>query len=171
MRRRAGSCSVGVHPTDHGPPGPRETTYGGDRTRRPRHPTHCWNCSVRIPLLSPGPSATVNTARASSLTALHLAASSVRNDECDWALAGGVCVMGSPVIIYDFAKHNALSVDGHCRAYADDASGTLWGEGAGFVVVERETRARRLGHRVFGRSVGQPLQAHGKGKAILTPRR
>jgi mycobactin polyketide synthetase MbtC len=161
-------CFVGAYPTEYGPPGAQADDYGGYRTVGLVTDSIAGRVSHSLGLS--GPSATVNTACASSLTALHLAASSVRNDECDWALAGGVCVMGSPVIIYDFAKHNALSVDGHCRAYADDASGTVWGEGAGFVVVERESRARRLGHRVFGRVLASHYNHNGKGKAILTPR-
>jgi mycobactin polyketide synthetase MbtC len=161
-------CFVGAYPTDYGPLGAQADEYSGYRTVGMVTDSIAGRVSHSLGLS--GPSATVNTACASSLTALHLAASSVRNDECDWALAGGVCVMGSPVIVYDFAKHNALAVDGHCRAYADDASGTLWGEGAGFVVVERESRARRLGHRIFGRLLASHYNHNGKGKAILTPR-
>lgn len=161
-------CFVGAYPTDYGPLGAQADEFSGYRTVGLVTDSIAGRVSHSLGLS--GPSATVNTACASSLTALHLAASSVRNDECDWALAGGVCVMGSPVIVYDFAKHNALAVDGHCRAYADDASGTLWGEGAGFVVVERESRARRLGHRIFGRIVASHYNHNGKGKAILTPR-
>ncbi len=161
-------CFVGAYPTEYGPPGARADEYSGYRTVGLVTDSIAGRVSHSLGLA--GPSATVNTACASSLTALHLAASAVRNDECDWALAGGVCVMGSPVIIYDFAKHNALAADGHCRAYADDACGTVWGEGAGFVVVERESRARRLGHRIFGRILASHYNHNGKGKAILTPR-
>ncbi|KUH80484.1 MULTISPECIES: polyketide synthase [unclassified Mycobacterium] len=161
-------CFVGAYPTEYGPLGTRADEYSGYRTVGMVTDSIAGRVSHSLGLS--GPSATVNTACASSLTALHLAAAAVRNDECDWALAGGVCVMGSPVIIYDFAKHNALAADGHCRAYADDATGTLWGEGAGFVVVERESRARRLGHRIFGRILASHYNHNGKGKAILTPR-
>lgn len=160
-------CFVGAYPTEYGPSASRADEYGGYRTVGFVTESIAGRVSHSLGLT--GPSATVNTACASSLTALHLAAASVRNGECDWALAGGVCVMGSPAIIYDFAKHNALAVDGHCRAYADDATGTVWGEGAGFVVVEHESRARREGHRVFGRILGSHYNHNGKGKAILTP--
>jgi mycobactin polyketide synthetase MbtC len=161
-------CFVGSYPTEYGPLGTRADEYSGYRTVGLVTDSIAGRVSHSLGLS--GPSATVNTACASSLTALHLAAASVRNNECDWALAGGVCVMATPVIIYDFAKHNALAVDGHCRAYADDASGTVWGEGAGFVVVEHESRARRLGHRIFGRILASHYNHNGKGKPILTPR-
>jgi mycobactin polyketide synthetase MbtC len=161
-------CFVGSYPTEYGPIGTQPDEYSGYRTVGIVTDSIAGRVSHSLGFA--GPSATVNTACASSLTALHMAAAAVRNSECDWALAGGVCVMGTPVIIYDFAKHNALAADGHCRAYADDASGTLWGEGAGFVVVEHESRARRLGHRVFGRILASHYNHNGKGKAILTPR-
>src|ERR1700742_1548399 len=93
----------------------------------------------------------IDSACASSLAAVQLAASAVRAGECEWALAGAAGVMGSPAGFYEFSRLNALSDDGHCRAYSDDASGTVWSEGAGIVVVERESRARQQGHRIYGR--------------------
>ncbi|MBF6438598.1 polyketide synthase [Nocardia cyriacigeorgica] len=116
-----------------------------------------------------GPSMTVDTACASSLSALHLAAAAIRNDDCEWALAGGVCVLGSPAGFYEFSKANALSTDGQCKPYSAAASGTLWGEGAGVVVVERESRARELGHRVYGRVLGTAVNHNGKGAPIAVP--
>lgn len=117
-----------------------------------------------------GPSISLDTACASSLTALQLATTSVREGECEWALAGGVCVLGAPTAFYEFARLHALSNDGHCRVYADDASGTVWGEGAGMVLVEHESRARRLGHRIYGRILAIRNNHNGKGKPILVPR-
>lgn len=116
-----------------------------------------------------GPSISVDTACASALTAVHQAAAAIRAGECEWALAGGVCVMGSPGAFYEFSKNNALASDGHCRSYAADATGTLWGEGAGVVVLERESRARELGHRVYGRLLGSRVNHNGKGAPIAVP--
>ncbi|MBJ8338700.1 polyketide synthase [Antrihabitans sp. YC3-6] len=116
-----------------------------------------------------GPSVTVDTACASSLTALHQAAAAIRGDECEWALAGAVCVMGSPAAFYEFAKNNALATDGRIRAYSESATGTVWGEGAGVVVVERESRARSLGHRVYGRVLATRINHNGKGAPIVVP--
>jgi mycobactin polyketide synthetase MbtC len=162
------ACFVGAYSTEYGPLGAQVDEYSGYRTVG--RVTEGIAGRVSHALGFAGPSTTLNTGCASSLTALHMAASAVRAGDCDWALAGGVCVMGAPTIIYDFAKQNALAADGHCRVYADDSTGTLWAEGAGFVVVERESRARRLGHRVFGRILASHYNHNGNGLPILTPR-
>ena len=114
-----------------------------------------------------GPSMSVDSACASSLTAVQLAANAIQLGECDWAVAGGACVLGEPTAFYEFSRLNAISCDGHCRAYADDATGTVWGEGAGMVVVERESRARQLGHRVYGRGDGVVSRDRGIGWDVV----
>lgn len=98
-----------------------------------------------------GPTLTVDTAGASGLTALHLAVSAVRSGGCDLALVGGVSIMDQPAIFGEAAELGILSSDGHNRSFADDATGLVWGEGAGVLVVERESRAVREGHRIHGR--------------------
>ncbi|MET7768728.1 polyketide synthase [Nocardia sp. NPDC005366] len=161
-------CFIGCSPMEYGPLASEVNEYTGVRTigygllSVAGRVSHCLGLT--------GPSMTVDAACASSLTAVHLAAAAVRDGDCAWALAGAVCVMGSPMAFYEFSKHNALSTDGHCRSYAEDATGTLWGEGAGIVIVERESRARRLGHRIYGRILGSHHNHNGKGKPILVPR-
>ncbi|MBL1077222.1 polyketide synthase [Nocardia sp. 2] len=116
-----------------------------------------------------GPSFTIDTACASSLSALHLAAAGIRNGDCEWAIAGAVCVMGSPGGFFEFSKANALSTDGQCKPYSADASGTLWGEGAGVVVVERESRALELGHRIYARVLATSVNHNGGRAPIAVP--
>jgi mycobactin polyketide synthetase MbtC len=163
-----GGCFIGASPMEYGPRGAEVNAYSGHRIVGfgqlgvAGRISHCLGLG--------GPSMCIDSACASSLTALHLAAAAVRAGECEWALAGAVCVMGSPVAFYEFAKNNALSADGHCRSYADDATGTLWSEGAGVVLVEPESRARRLGHRIYGRILATATNHNGKGKPILVPR-
>jgi mycobactin polyketide synthetase MbtC len=163
-----GGCFVGVSPYAYGPPGTEADAYSGHRVVSVGQLGAAGRISHCLGLT--GPSMCVDSACASSLTALHLAVTAVRTGECEWALTGAVCVMGSPLAFYEFARLNALSDDGHCRAYSDDATGTVWGEGAGMVLVERESRARRLGHRIYGRILAVRTNHNGKGQPILVPR-
>lgn len=161
-------CFVGMSPMEYGPRAAVADAHTGHRIASLGQLGGAARISHSLGLT--GPSVSVDTACASSLTALHLAATAVAAAECDWALAGGVCVMGSPGAFYEFARLNALSGDGHCRAYSGDANGTVWGEGAGMVLVERESRARRLGHPVLARILAIRTNHNGKGKPILVPR-
>jgi mycobactin polyketide synthetase MbtC len=163
-----GGCFVGMSMTEYGSRTAVADDYTGFRTvglgqlGGAGRISHCLGLT--------GPSISLDSACASSLTAVQLAANAVQMDECDWALAGAVCVLGEPTAFYEFSRLNAISADGHCRAYSDDATGTVWGEGAGMVVVERESRARQLGHRIYGRILAIRTNHNGKGKPILVPR-
>ncbi len=161
-------CFVGMSPMEYGPRASVADAFTGHRIASLGQLGGAARISHSLGLT--GPSISLDTACASSLTAVHLAATAVAFDECDWALAGGVCVMGSPGAFYEFSRLNALSDDGHCRAYSDDASGTVWGEGAGMVVIERESRAKQLGHHIYGRILAIRTNHNGKGKPILVPR-
>lgn len=161
-------CFVGMSMTEYGPRTTQADDHSGHRTVGMGQLGGAGRISHSLGLT--GPSISVDTACASSLTALQLAATAVALDECEWALAGGVCVLGAPTAFYEFARLNALSDDGHCRAYSDGATGTVWGEGAGMVLVERESRARLHGRPVYGRILAVRTNHNGKGKPILVPR-
>ncbi|WP_019931180.1 polyketide synthase [Nocardia sp. BMG111209] len=160
-------CYMGASFTEYGPPSAAVNEHSGYRATGTALGAVAGRISHGLGLI--GPSLTVDTACASSLSALHLAVGAVRGGECDWALAGGVCVMGSPAAFFEFAKNNALAADGHCRAYAGDATGTLWGEGAAVVVLERESRARALGHLIHGRVLATGINHNGKGAPLAVP--
>jgi mycobactin polyketide synthetase MbtC len=161
-------CFVGMSQTEYGPRVHTIDEYSGHRLVGMGQLGAAGRISHGLGLT--GPSMAIDSACASALTALQLATTSVQTGECEWAIAGAVSVMGTPSAFYEFAKLNALSDDGHCRSYSDDATGTVWGEGAGMVVVERESRARQLGHRIFGRILAVRTNHNGKGKPILAPR-
>jgi mycobactin polyketide synthetase MbtC len=163
-----GGCFVGMSMTEYGLRTAVADDYTGFRTVGLGQMGGAGRISHCLGLT--GPSMSLDSACASSLTAVQLAANAVQMDECDWALAGAVCVLGEPTAFYEFSRLNAISEDGHCRAYSDDATGTVWGEGVGMVVVERESRARQLGHRIYGRILAIRTNHNGKGKPILVPR-
>ncbi|WP_433665156.1 polyketide synthase [Nocardia sp. CA-128927] len=160
-------CWMGVSAIEYGPSAASVNEHSGYRATGTALGAVAGRISHGLGLI--GSSISVDTACASSLTAVHQAAAAVRAGECAWALAGAVCVMGTAGAFFEFSKNNALATDGHCRAYAADATGTLWGEGAGVVVLERESRARELGHRVYGRLLGSRINHNGKGAPIAVP--
>src|SRR5439155_13709618 len=74
-----------------------------------------------------GPSVSIQTACSTSLVAVHVAAQSLLAGECDMALAGGVSIDLPHRRGYKYAEGEILSPDGHCRAFDEDAPGTLVG--------------------------------------------
>jgi len=111
-----------------------------------------------------GPSVNVQTACSTSLVALHLACQSLLSGECDMALAGGVTILLPHGQGYLFHENEILSPDGHCRAFDARSKGTVFGSGAGVVVLRRLADALADGDQVLAIVKGSAINNDGSGK-------
>ena len=115
-----------------------------------------------------GPGITVQTACSSSLVAIHMACRSLHDGECDIALAGGVSIRMPQRTGYLYQEGMILSPDGHCRAFDEQARGTVGGNGAGVVVLKRLEDALADGDHIEAVIKGTAINNDGALKAGYT---
>ncbi|MFN8488411.1 MAG: amino acid adenylation domain-containing protein [Caldilineaceae bacterium] len=108
-----------------------------------------------------GPSINVQTACSTSLVAVHLACQSLLTGECDLALAGGVSVVVPHKGGYLYEEGMVRSPDGHCRAFDAQAQGTLFGNGAGLVLLKRLPEALADGDQIIAVIKGSAINNDG----------
>jgi acyl transferase domain-containing protein/NADPH:quinone reductase-like Zn-dependent oxidoreductase/NAD(P)-dependent dehydrogenase (short-subunit alcohol dehydrogenase family)/SAM-dependent methyltransferase/acyl carrier protein len=116
-----------------------------------------------------GPTMQIDTTCSSSLVSVHLACQALRRRETDLALVGGVNLMLAPEATIGFCKLQALSPDGRCRTFADDADGYGRGEGCGLLVLKRLADARADGDRVLALVRGSAVNHDGVSNGLTAP--
>jgi polyketide synthase PksJ len=115
-----------------------------------------------------GPSMNVQTACSTSLVAIHVACQSLLNGECDVAIAGGAAIALPQKAGYFYEEGLIVSPDGHCRAFAADAKGTVPGNGAGIVVLKRFDDAVADGDVIHAVVLGSAVNNDGAHKVGYT---
>lgn len=115
-----------------------------------------------------GPSINVQTACSTALVAVHLAAQSLRDGECDYALAGGVEVELPYGTGYTWNEGHIYSRTGHIRPFDADACGTLFGTGVGVIALKRLGDALRDRDHVYAVVRGSAVNNDGGDRAGFT---
>jgi acyl transferase domain-containing protein/NAD(P)H-dependent flavin oxidoreductase YrpB (nitropropane dioxygenase family)/acyl carrier protein len=113
----------------------------------------------------------VDSACASSLTAIELGVKELRAGSSEMVLAGGADFHNGIVDFLMFTSAGALSPSGRCRSFDDSADGICLGEGVGIVVLKRLDAAERDGDRIYAVIDGVAGSSDGKGLGLTAPRK
>jgi len=116
-----------------------------------------------------GPSMAVDTMCSSSLTAIHLACQSLRQGECEAAIAGGVNVSIHPNKYLLLSQGRFASSAGRCESFGTGGDGYVPAEGVGAVLLKPLPRALRDGDHIYGVIRGTAVNHGGKTNGFTVP--
>jgi len=116
-----------------------------------------------------GPAFTVDAACASSLVAVHLACRSLRDGECEAAIAGGVELLFNPQTYLSFEQAGVMSATGRCAPFSASASGFLLGEGGAAVLLRPLRDALADGDDIVAVIRGSAVTNDGGGYSAMSP--
>lgn len=96
-----------------------------------------------------GPAISLNTACSTTLLAVDQAYRSLLDYECDMALSGGIDITVPQKSGFLFQEGGTFAKDGHCRPFDAEATGTMFCDGAGVVVLKRLADALADGDMIY----------------------
>ncbi|MEO6829123.1 MAG: type I polyketide synthase, partial [Acidobacteriaceae bacterium] len=111
-----------------------------------------------------GPAMTVQSACSTSLLAVAQAWQSLVNYQSDLALAGAVSISFPQRRGYFYNEGGMVSPDGHCRPFDKSAAGTVFGAGAGMVLLKRAEEAIADGDHIYALLLGAGINNDGSDK-------
>lgn len=115
-----------------------------------------------------GQAVSVNSACSTSLLAVAEAVKSLRSGYCDAAIAGASSITSPINSGHIYQEGSMLSADGHCGPFDNDATGTVFSDGAGVVLLKRLTDAKRDDDVIYGVIKGIGLNNDGAEKGSFT---
>ncbi|MEA5516851.1 SDR family NAD(P)-dependent oxidoreductase [Nodularia sp. UHCC 0506] len=116
-----------------------------------------------------GPAMVIDTACSSSLVTVHLACQSLRNRECNLALAGGCNLILAPDSSIYLSQTKAISPDGRCKTFDATANGYGRGEGCGIVLLKRLADAVADGDQIWAVIRGSAVNHDGYSSGFTVP--
>jgi acyl transferase domain-containing protein len=109
-----------------------------------------------------GESIYIYTACSTTLVAIDMACRALLDGRADVAIAGGTALWLPQLEGYEHVPGMILSADGHCRAFDARASGTVWGNGVGVVVLKPLEEALRDRDPVRAVIIGSSVNNDGR---------
>src|SRR5262249_21291210 len=128
----------------------------------------CLATRVSYKLNLRGPSFTIQSACSTSLIAVCQACQGLVSYQADMALAGGVSITFPQRRGYLYEPGGMGSADGRCRAFDANPKGTVFGSGAGVVLLKRLEDALADGDHVYAVIKGFAVNNDGSLKAGFT---
>lgn len=108
-----------------------------------------------------GPAVSANTACSTTLLTIDQAVRGLADHECDIALAGGIDIGIPQKSGFFYEEGGTFSRDGHCRPFDADATGTMFCDGAGIVVLRRLDDALADGDTIYAVITGTAKNNNG----------
>lgn len=115
-----------------------------------------------------GSSMVIDSACSSGLSAINIAIKSLKDKECDMAIAGGVRLHLLPVDDRDY-QMGIESDDGYTRAFDGKTTGSGVGEGSVAIVLKRLSDAERDHDHIYAVIKGIAMNQDGKSLGITAP--
>ncbi|MFI5138429.1 MAG: amino acid adenylation domain-containing protein [Sphingobacteriales bacterium] len=115
-----------------------------------------------------GPAVAVYSACSTSLLAIAQAVNSIREGQCDIALAGAATITSPLKSGHFYEEGSIMSSDGHCRPFDAAATGTVFSDGAGVVLLKSREDAERDGDKIYAVIKGIGINNDGADKGSFS---
>nr|ACD39753.1 non-reducing polyketide synthase [Hypomyces subiculosus] len=115
-----------------------------------------------------GPTYSLDSACASTSSAIHLACVSLLSKDVDMAVVGAANVVGYPHSWTSLSKSGVLSDTGNCKTYCDDADGYCRADFVGSVVLKRLEDAVEQNDNILAVVAGSGRNHSGNSSSITT---
>ncbi|CAH9067129.1 Polyketide synthase PksJ [Pseudoalteromonas sp. CIP111854] len=116
-----------------------------------------------------GPSLAIDSMCSSSLTTIHLACQSIRSNECNAAIAGGVNLSLHPNKFLLLAQGGFAASQPGCRSFGEGGDGYVPGEGVGAVVLKPLTKAIADNDAIHAIIKGSAINHGGRANGYSVP--